>query len=413
VVRSLTARLRDGTLVAVPEDGVLAPVELKNAFERGNTVMVFLAVPTLQPGRANVAGNGTGDAVRYLLDTQELQDENTGADAQEIQVRLLNVKLLLHFQDKAGFDVLPIARISRAATADALPQIDLNYIPPILACDGWQPLQAGILQVIYDRFGKKLEQLSTQVVSRSISFDTRNQGDLALLTQLQMLNEGYALLNVLAFAEGVHPLAAYLELCRLVGLLAIFGKSRRTPTLPKYNHDDLAGCFYKVKQYLDDLYPEMPIYEERPFIGAGLQMQVAMESKWLQSNWQMYIGVLSPLSADECVRLLTKPGQLDMKIGSSARVNQIYDLGQAGLRFTHSPTPSRALPSPPGLVYFQVAREAQLEEWLHVQKSLTLAIRLNERRIVGNIQGQRVLTIQTGGQPTTLQFTLYLLPQEG
>jgi type VI secretion system protein ImpJ len=43
-------------------------------------------------------------------------------------------------------------------------------------------------------------------------------------------------------------------------------------------------------------------------------------------------------------------------------------------------------------------------------RSLTLAIRLNETRVVGNIQGQRVLTVRSAGQNTTLQFTLYLVP---
>jgi type VI secretion system protein ImpJ len=65
-----------------------------------------------------------------------------------------------------------------------------------------------------------------------------------------------------------------------------------------------------------------------------------------------------------------------------------------------------------GLIYFQVSRESQLEEWQNVQKSLTLAIRMNENRIAGNIQGQRILTIKTGGQTTTLQFTLYVVPGE-
>jgi type VI secretion system protein ImpJ len=109
---------------------------------------------------------------------------------------------------------------------------------------------------------------------------------------------------------------------------------------------------------------------------------------------------------------LTKPGQLDMKIGSSDRVDDIFRLGQAGLKFAYNPRPPRALPSLPGLSYFQVSRESQAEEWQNVQKSLTLAIRLNENRIAGNIQGQRILTIKTGGQNTTLQFTLYVVPQE-
>ena len=40
-----------------------------------------------------------------------------------------------------------------------------------------------------------------------------------------------------------------------------------------------------------------------------------------------------------------------------------------------------------------------------------LAIRLNENRIAGNIQAQRKLTINMGGgQTTTLEFTLYVVP---
>src|SRR5436190_4193156 len=61
VVRTLQARLRDGTLVAIPEDGVLPAVELKTAFEKGSAVTVYLAVPVLNLGRANAATNGRAD----------------------------------------------------------------------------------------------------------------------------------------------------------------------------------------------------------------------------------------------------------------------------------------------------------------------------------------------------------------
>jgi type VI secretion system protein ImpJ len=64
------------------------------------------------------------------------------------------------------------------------------------------------------------------------------------------------------------------------------------------------------------------------------------------------------------------------------------------------------------LTYFQVNRDSQQEEWQFVQKSLTLAIRLNERRVDGNIQGQRILKVNTGTQTTTLQFTLYVVGRE-
>jgi type VI secretion system protein ImpJ len=414
VVRSLKARLRDGTLVAIPEDGILPQVELKAAFESGNAFTVFLAVPVVNLGRANVASNGTPEGVRYVVDTQPLEDENTGVNPQPIQVRLLNLKLLLSHQDHAGYEILPIARIEKSPRAEATPQLDVTYIPPVLACDAWQTLLADILQSVYDRIGKKIDLLANQVVSRGISFDSQAQGDPLIFAQLRELNEGYALLGTLAFAQGVHPFPAYLELCRLVGQLAIFGDTRRPPDLPKYDHDDLGHCFYGVKRHIDALLNVVvePAYKERPFIGAGSRMQVSLEPAWLESIWQMFVGVKSPLSTEDCINLMTKPGRLDMKIGSSDRVDELFRRGQGGLQFVHSQRPPRALPSQPGLIYFQVLRESRQEEWQHVQRSLTLALRVNENLIAGDIEGERIFKIKAGGQTTTVQFTLYVVPQD-
>lgn len=419
VVRSLKARLRDGTLLSIPEDGTLPALDLKAAFEqtRENALTIYLGVPVLQLGRRNVADNGRGDSARYVVDALELEDENTGLNPQSIQVRLLNLKLLLSSDDQAGYEVLPIARVQKSARAEATPELDETYFPPVLSCDAWKPLSAGILQAVYDRIGKKLELLAQQVTSRGITFDSVAQGDPLIFNQLRVVNEAYTLLGIQTFAQGVHPLPAYLELARIVGQLSIFGAERRPPDLPKYDHDDLGRCFYAAKQYIDALLNILiePKYKERPFIGAGLRMQVSLEPSWLEPVWQMFVGVQSPptMSTEEVIRLLTRAGQLDMKIGSSERVDDIYRLGEAGLRFAHSPRPPRALPTPPGLVYFQINRESQQQEWQKVQRSLTMAIRLNENLIVGNIQGQRILTIRTGGQTTTMQFTLYVVEPEG
>lgn len=410
VVRSLQARFRDGSLVSLPEDGDLPAIDLKPALERNPSIGVLLALPTIHLGRANV-GKERADGARYLLEAQELEDENTGVNPQLMQVRLLNVQMLLSTQDQTGYEVLPLGRVEKSARADAAPQLDPAYFPPVLACDAWQPLQAGTLQAAQDRIGKKLDLLSEQVRSRRIDFDSAAQGERMLFEQMRELNEAHARLGVLGYADGVHPLWAYTELCGVVGRLAIFGEGRRVPPLPKYDHDDLGGCFHAVKNHLDDLLDAFvePAFKERPFEGAGLRMQVALEPLWLEPGWELFIGVESPLEVEECVRLLTKPGQLDMKVGAGDRVDQIFRMGQAGLKFTHTPQRPAALPTRPGLIYFRIDRGSSQVEWLNVQKSLSLALRLNETRVAGSIQGQRRLTIRTGEQTTTLTFTLFVV----
>jgi type VI secretion system protein ImpJ len=141
-------------------------------------------------------------------------------------------------------------------------------------------------------------------------------------------------------------------------------------------------------------------------------MQVGLEPSWLEPNWQMYIGVHSTLEPLQCVTLLTKAGQLDMKLGSSDRVDDLFRQGAAGLRFVHETLPPQGLPKVTGQVYFQVVPEPKNPEWANVRKSLSLALRVNENLIVGSIQNQPRLTIKAGGGTVTMQFSLYVLPQK-
>jgi type VI secretion system protein ImpJ len=414
VVRKMRLRLHDGTLLSVPEDGELPALDLQPVMGRDASPTIYLGVPVMHLGRPNVAGPGV-DGGRFLLDSLNLEDENTGQTPQPIQLRRLNLQLLTPGQDQAGYEVLPLARLEKSAGADGTPRLHLPYIPPILACDAWQPLLEDIIHPVYDRIGRKIELLSSQILSRGIALDTQAAGDALLVGQLRSLNEAYAHWGVLAFARGVHPLTAYAELARLIGQLSIYDDRRRPPELPRYDHDDLGTCFYAIKRYIDGLLDKIiePGFEQRPFEGVGKRMQVGLEPKWLEPIYQMFVGVKSPLAPEECVKLLTDSrsrGALDMKIGSSENVEKAYMLGQAGLRFAYTSTPPTTLPKMAGLIFFQLNRDS--EEWTHVKRTLSVAIRINENVVNGNIAGQRVLSVKRQtGQPTPLEFSLYVIKQ--
>lgn len=409
VIRSVKCRLRDGTTICVPEDGEIPALDLKPVLSGESTLTVYLGVPILHLGRANVAGVRPEEGGRFAVDTQDLEDENTGTHPQPVEVRRLNFRLLLSGQDHAGYETLPLVMFEKSAGVDATPRIQAVYIPPVVACDAWLPLQNDILQSIYNRIGRKIDILAEMVLSRGITLETQSQGDAVIVNQLRVLNEASALLNVLAFAQGIHPLTAYYELCRVVGQLAFFGDTRRPPELPRYDHDNLGYCFQQVRKHLEGLLYDVrePEYQQRPFEGAGKRMQVSMEPSWMEATWAMFIGVKCPLKPDEVIPLLTK-GQLDMKIGSSEKVDRVFEMGALGLRFTHAPVPPRALPNIQNMNYFQVAREG--EEWQNVVRSHTLAVRMNERLTGGNLTGQRQITIRKAdGTMTTMEFTLFVV----
>ena len=263
-----------------------------------------------------------------------------------------------------------LVRLVKSALANAPPEVDVSYIPPVLACDAWPALHGDILQSLYDRIGRKRERLASALAARGGVIFGGDPQDAVSAAHLRELNESYAVLSVVAFTPGIPPLTAYTELCRLVGQLAIFDRSGRWPAIPPYDHDDLGGCFYRVKVYLDtllDILPE-PEYKERPFIGMGLRMQAAIEPTWLDPAWELYLGVRSEMDPDEMMRLLTVPGQLDMKAGSGDRVDAIYQLGQAGLRFEPCPKPG-LLPDLAGQRYCRLSRQPE-REWGAVTRSL-------------------------------------------
>ncbi len=153
-LRRIQARMRDGTLIDIAVGDEPGRVDLKkpvaetmsvlknleSAFDRDSTVRVYLGVPKMRLGRTNVGAPDSGNAseLRYLESNVSLPDESWGGDEQEIQLKRLNVQLLVSNQDLSGYELLPLAQIKRASEGESAPQLDTSYIPPLLSIDAWQ-----------------------------------------------------------------------------------------------------------------------------------------------------------------------------------------------------------------------------------------------------------------------------------
>ncbi len=426
-VRALQARMRDGTLVDIGGEELdrldLAPalaqsqpakVDLAKAFEAESLVRVFVGFPRLQLGRANVGTAPSPTATRYLEADVPVQDESRGGNEQDLQFRRLNVRLLLSTDDTSGYELLPIAQIKRSSAGEAVPQLDVSFIPPVLSINAWPGLGREIVQSLYDVIGKKIELMSQQVINRGIGLDSRDPGDAERIMMLGQLNVASARLGVLAFAQGVHPLVAYTELCSILGQLSIFGADRRIQELPRYDHDNLHGIFTEIRFRIEALINAVREYEydQRFFVGVGMGMQVSLEPRWLNSDWQWFIGVnKGELSHQECRDLLS-PGQLDWKFGSSRQVEFLFNQRAAGLLLAPVDRPIRALPARPDWIYFEVPRQDG-PAWRDVQETQTLALRLRDSLIQNRdrLQGRQELVVSAFGRKVTLQFALFAVPE--
>jgi len=406
------ARMKDGTLVALAPGQAPDRINLKEAFATQSTVRVFLAVPKLRMGKANVTPPGDTGKYRYLPTKQSVQDESFGGNEQEIQFRDLSVCLMLSTQDSAGYELLPIAQVQRAGEKEAAPELDLGYIPPLLAIDGWPPLGRDVVRAVYDVIGKKIEVLSQQVASRGITLVSQEPGDMDRLLMLSLLNAAYCHLGVLAFAGGVHPLTAYAEMCRIVGQLSIFRPQRRPPEIPHYDHDDLGRIFHYIKAQILALLDSLPDYEyeQRWFEGEAHGMHVSLESRWLGPDWQWFVGVeRGTMSDKDCLAMLS-PGALNWKLGSARQVETMFRFRQAGVHLEPLAQAPRALPPSRDWTYYEVSRDN--EAWKDVLETQTLAMRLQERLIVNldTLPGSHKLVVAVGGKQYAIQFALFAVP---
>ncbi len=405
-LRSCEARFKDGTKLAIPDDATVDPVELKAALAgpTGETTL-FLAVPAIQRGRANVEARPTADGPRFWVEALDIEDENTGTHEQPVPLLRTRARLLLSGQDATGYEVLPLARVTRSTQTGASPMIDTAYVPPLLALDAWLPLWRSV-QALHHQIGARIEQMSAQLVDRGISFESQVPGDAERMLKLSALNGAFSYLEAVGYVRGLPPLATYRELCRLVGQLAIFSPSRRPPNLPGYDHEDLGNCFQfvikQIQQGLDVLAPSA--FEKRYFERAGERLQVSLEPGWLVATKSLFLGVETELGEQECQKVLDA---MDLKIGSGAQVEQYYRRRIQGLKLTPVVRPPRALPAGAGTVYFQVERDPIF--WKDVADSHTLGLRLNLAH--ATFQGERMLTLapSPGHQGANLQFALYII----
>ena len=417
------ARLRDGTVVGISmgqepdrvELGSKSQVpakDLSSAFEQDESIDIYLAVPKLHLGRPNTLPQRGGEH-RYVSHESTVPDENAGGNEQEIQQRELNVQLLIGTENLAGYETLRIARIKRSGATEAAPELDHDYVPPVLACDAWPELSRDYVRAVYDIIGQKIEVLSAQVNSRGIMQGAPEAGDVNRLLMLMALNEGFSSLRSLAFATGVHPLVAYTELCRIVGSLSIFRNDRRPGEIPLYDHDDLARIFRWVREEIRSLITEVEEYkyEREDFVGREKILVASLTPKWLGHGWDWFIGVeYQHITAQEC-RDLLKPGRLEWKLGPSQRVEFMWKFKVPDLDISETPAP-RALPQGDNWIFFSVDRRGPVWNQLQSQDPPALGIKFNEKLIenLQTLENQKDLDFNVDDQRGTLRLSLFAVP---
>jgi type VI secretion system protein ImpJ len=414
-VPRLRARLRDGTLISVPENARLHTVDLKSPMESASTVYLHLVLPELVAGRPNTADSNGRGTTRFLVETQPWDEVHAGDSARTIDVLRYNCEIVVtpDAVPPKNCQSLPIARLKRSLEANSPPEIDPEYIPPLLECQSWRWLQEDILSTISSQLGAYIHSQAEYLRVHG-GWTEGNQPQIRkAIRKLDAVNSLYPVFAQLSGTRGTHPRAAYLTLCHLIGELSILREDWKPPPLPLYDHDNLGPIFRKVRDEIQAALAAEGVgakVQRFPFGNMGQWMEVSLDPQWLQAKYEFYVGVRSDLAAER-VEQLFSTRWLDWKLGSSRTINQIYNNAEAGLSIKRVVGVHPSLPVLKDLTYFAVKKTGAY--WDQVAESRTLALKVNERYIRRQAVGQSVLTvIDPRNTPRDLALELFVLEND-
>ncbi|MCA9116593.1 MAG: type VI secretion system baseplate subunit TssK [Planctomycetaceae bacterium] len=427
----LEARLRDGTLISVPENGQLRTLDVRAAFETSEQVYIYLLLPQVVQGRANsmslqngsasgnsangAATNGHASEYRYLATTEAREEINSGGNSRDVDTQFFNVQLRAQpeLESPGGYESLPLLRLRRSRQPGAVPEPDPGYVPPLLACGASDHLMQDVLLAVCSQLGSYIrttaESLQTLGGWEEASLPQVHR----TIMQLHAANSSYPALLQMVQTRGLRPLNAYIELCRLIGQLSIGRQDWQPPRLPMYDHDDLGGVFAKLQSEINSIFHaegSQARILRFPFTGTGQWMEVPLQPEWFEGGHEFFIGIRSELPVDALERLFAE-SHLDWKLGSSRTISQIFQNAEAGLSISRLTGGSATLPQLKDLTYFQIDTSGPY--WQQLVSAPALAVQVNERFLDRDSTGTNVLhVVDQQRNLYELTFDLFVLKHE-
>lgn len=370
-VSNLRGIFLDGTTFDAPLDCDLPPA--LDLDETVKNAVIYLALPTRQPGRADIALNGGAamHQVRHVASTYEAPDANVETHFMApIEVGRLNLRYLKAGDDMAGFDLIGLARVIEVRSDRAV-ILDPDYLAPCLNCAA-EPRLTELVKELLGIVRHRAEAIADRIGDPTIR-GTAEVGDYFLL---QILNRADPLLqHVSANATRIHPIN-FFELCiQLAGELATFTTERKRATeFAPYRHDDLKATFSAVFEdlrtslsaVLAQSAVSIDLVERRHGVRVG-----TIHDRTLLRDAGFVLAVRADMPAEEIRRKL--PAQI--KVGPVERIAELVNVALPGIPVRPLPVLPRQLPYRSGTIYFELDTQNPL--WKQLETSGAIALHLS------------------------------------
>lgn len=313
VIRRLRAVLENGLYVDTETNLRIEEKDLRGVT---GTRMVYLAVPSYQPDRANAVDyseRGRSNVkVLYLAEERTYPDENTGQNPQPVRQRFINARLCLGgIDDMQHMEAIPVLKIlTEAGQQLSRYERDKTYAPPCFTIFGNADLKS-ICQKVLDMVESVRNRTGAAVDDKKTSSDKDAESGLALLElklRFGLLNRYWVRLEALNKIENATPYAFYVTLKEFFGeLTALDARTNSWGSIMDYDHQDplasLGPLARRIEQELEN--EETRDVIKLPFVREVDHYHVEFTQEHFSEPEAYFLGVKSRMDKEQLIDLVT------------------------------------------------------------------------------------------------------------
>jgi type VI secretion system protein ImpJ len=375
-----------GTIFAAAEtEGRMPSRVLRNALDPSiQTADVYLALPAQQSSSRNLAGGEetAGQPARFLKESVQVVDENSGENEREISVGRKNLQILLGSESLADYEHIQVARVRQESGGSFA--LDDTYIPPSLHISCSDAL-VGIVRRLLEALHSKSAALSESRSQRAVGMLEYGSADLGNLWLLHTVNSAIPIIDHYHRVRQSHPEPLFLSLAQLAGALMTYSPSAHPRDLPYYDHSNLSKTFLGLEKAIQELLKavvptgavEIPLERE-----SDSKFTARIVDDQLLVSAQVFLAAKADIPEHQLIEELPRQA----KISSVDKISSLLGLALPGVALVHRPIPPNPLRVKLGLQYFRMESRGDAESQTHwdaICKSRTLTIRVPGQRFPG------------------------------
>jgi type VI secretion system protein ImpJ len=361
----------DGTHFSAPRQDPLPDLRPFDAVFPATKEMigVSLALPAWGTNSANYAFQGAeSKPVRYLGNSREIYDGNSGGNPKDIVFGRQNLRILFEGESPTGFQTLKICDLVRDGQGRVVPSE--NFYPSSVRIIAAHGLMAQ-LKKLMESCTQKSNYLMGQRAQKSTGVAQFNAESFTNYLLLAAINGSLPEIMHFYHHPFLHPEALFRRLLSFAGALISFGQDTKVTDMPKYVHGDLQGCFRPLFGLLETLlgvtvptgYKIFALTKTSP-----IQYSANMKDADFNALKQFYLGVSAQASEVEIITAV----QRKTKLGPVGRLEMIVNAALPGIPLVPETNSPQGIPAKAGYKYFRLQPGGDLWDQMVQGKSLAI-----------------------------------------